>query len=444
MRFLVERLSEVSIGLIWIAFFSSLLFIDILPFDTTISFRIVNSVFYLGAFWTLYKASQLGWQQSIGVFFAPPLMYFNIFGLVCLISSFWSPELSDFPIDWSMQHAIRILIFFLSISMLAQRKQNIVLNMRVIYVLFTILLVRITLPIIEAVLSDSIMPWEWFRLHRDFYWYRWSLVSDWFNRGSWGKDDNALGLMVNSFGFILTIISLILINTMFKLKRNSLDLRFVLPIMICVFIVYQLGSQTAYLILVIGLVFILFSVIKWWSAIPVMLVGILALFFKDLVYNLFIPGWGLQAFISRDYRLNILFPAAIEGFLQRPWFGYGYASGEYLYFQNYGFPIHIIEAHNTILSIALNTGTIGLISFMFGILSMSWILLRFWVRSDFDLLSTNIVILLVSSCLASLLLTDVFYKFDDTLLIRMYPFFIILLLCQIIYNLNIPKKANDI
>lgn len=437
-NYLYSIISKLKTGLIWIVLFSLLIFIDILSLDGMLNFRLVNFVFYLGLFWIGFKVAVLGWRQTTNIFLRPPLVYFHIFALVCLISSFFAPHIPDLPIDWSLQHAIRLQIFFMSVSILAHQKYINVISLKFTYILLAILSIRILLPLYEALLSDDIMPWSWFQISFNTHWFKWAFVSHWYTIEGYTKDHNSLGVMVNSYAFILSILFLILIK--YLLARPNFYWRLVLPICFCGIILLQLRVQTAFLVIAIGLVFTLISKLKWVGLTILVIIVVGCFQFSLLNSQMF------QTYLEDDTRFTIIFPSAVEGFFARPLFGYGYASGEYLYFQNYELPVRwqptIREAHNTVLSIALNTGIAGLIPFIIGIFSVTSILFQFWMKSRFDALSTNLVILFVSSCVASLFLTDLFYIFDDTLLIRMYPFFIVLLMTQVKHNLLVSQEKK--
>lgn len=442
--FLLQNIAKIKTGSIWLVLFSLLVFVDLLPIQSlssnvsyiTTNFRIINFIFYCGGIWIGYKVWQLGLRQTIYILTKGPIAYFNCFGVVCLVSACFAIQIPHFPVDWNIQHALRILIFFLSVSLLTDdSNQPYILNLRVLYVLLTILLLRVLLPFFEALLSDKLMFWEWIQLQRNSEWYLWSFASGWGWYGFYTKDDNGLGMMANSYSFVVSVFFLVFLNHFYY--KKSFDWRFVLPIIFSFIIIYQFPSQTTLLIVFFGILLILISKVKWLTLIPIIIFGLILWYFKDVANLIPIFELSLQQIFDTDYRLSVIFPAAFKGFLERPWMGYGYLSGEYIYFQNHALPPHIVESHNTVLSIALNTGILGLVSFCLGIYFISRVLLRFWMKSGFDIFSTNLILLFASSCVASLFLTDVFYMFDDQLLIRMYPFFIVLLISQMIYNFNL-------
>lgn len=424
----------------WLILLSLLVFVDLLivqPLEAelgyvTTNFRVVNFVFYVGGLWIGLKVKYLGWRRSIQLFFTPPTVFFNFFALVCLLSSLFAPNISHFPPDWNIQHALRILVFFYSISFLAQDLKFV--KLEIIYIFLVVLLLRILLPYYEALLSDNIMPWDWIQFKRDTYWYRWSLVSGYPNFSDLSKDNNGLGLQSNSFGFLLSIFFLIFTNHL--VRKMTIDGRFIVPIVVFGVTLFHLGSQTAFLIVFIGLILISIVKLRQWALPFLFLIAIPIWNYREEIFGALSFGWTIEKWLEHEYRFTVLFPTAFEGFLNKPWFGYGYLSGQYLYLQDYGLPEHIVEAHNTILSIGLTTGLVGVLPFVIGMFLVAWILIRFWLVSKFDVLSTDLIIVFLSSIIASLFLTDFHYVFDDTLLIRNYPFFLVLLLSQKLRDSN--------
>lgn len=437
-------LQKVSTGSVWMAMFSLLVFVDLLPYTGNLTFRIVNFIFYIGFLWVIYKMIGLGWSRTLHTLCRLPSVLFIAYAFVCLGSAIFASQIPEVSIDWNIHHAFRLLIFFISIPLLAYRDQKNVLSVKIVYTLLGVLALRTCLPYFEAFFSDSIMPWDWINVTVEdkFKWYRWSLTNWGWNLGesltsSFGKDANGLGMMVNSYAYIVALMLLMCLNMMFG---KYFDSRFIFPVVVFCITVFHIGSQTAYLIVMIGVFLIAIIKLRKWSFVFIVFGVFLVFNNKDVLLKFATDGWfSLVLYVQSDFRLNKLFPSGIEGFLEKPLFGYGFPSGEYIFFQNNGFAANIIEAHNTLISVLLNTGIIGLIPFTMGFVSIMYILIKYTLDSQCKLLAINLLILAASSFIASFFLTDFFYKFDDILMTRMYPFFIILLASQIIHNENILK-----
>lgn len=456
LRFLTEQNDLVNQYLPLFGVYSVLIFVTIIPWGFgngmlplgVSGFRTINLLFYLIFILTLIRVVQIGWIPSFKALCKRPLIFFNMYALFCFLSAiFLADNVFGTPNDYNVTHAFRMLIFFISISIYSYQKvESHKLVKGFFYLGVIVLLLRMSLPLLYGLHIQEISPMELLNLESRNVWF--SSFSTWFistfssyHFSVFGKQGwlNIYGFHSNTFAWLTAIMFLLSLNILVNKLQSGI--KYFLPVIFFAVLTFNFQSQTAFIVLNIGLICILISRFKI-SSLPIILtLLLLALQFRDKLRELFLQGRSMGSFLTQSYEGTRFerFTAAYDGFLDAKWFGHGFISGEILYLRDYlkfELPSHNIdftEVHNSFLSVLFNTGLLGAIPFIAGVLSIGLIVFRYWIRSHLNVFSTNVLILFVSSLISSFTLTDVWYKFDDLFLIRMYPFFLILVLC-----VNIP------
>ena len=401
-------------------------------------YRLINILFYgmlICAFLSVYNQ---GIRKMMMLLFKPPLVFFNIFALVCLISSFFAKSIPGAPFDINVQHAIRLIAFFVTISLISITAIKDMAHMRrVFYSLLFFLCLRVTMTIVGGLVSTGFSFGEWYQsLHLlvDYTTFRTSLTN---------ISVNPFAMQFNSLSWISAIIFLIFLNYFLgnRDKRFSL-LFFIMTVSLFYLLIQFKSTQTAYITSLIGISIIIIARLRWWSVPFSMLFGLLVFLNSSFIVSYFMRGKSLIWLFNNDSRVTLLFPAGWQGFLESPIYGHGYMSGEAVAASINSIGRNV-EIHNSILSIAFNTGLLGLLPFVLGLCFLTFITVRFWIGSSMDMFSTNVLLVWMSSVISSITYTDVWYKFDDYLMIRMLPFFMVLLTCQYIYNVHWITERNE-
>ena len=420
-----------------LAIYIVLIFLGFLPFQVTsvhfpLGYRgyyFINICFYFIVGLVFAQALKEGRKGFLQELFRVPLVFFVLFSIIVVSTAIFSEKIVGTPSDYNFQHAFRMFAFFISIISLiqyAKRKNTTIEYAKKLFylIMFFVFLGVFVQVITELAIDTTTMPWEQFYFDKFGYWY-----------GAYYRNVISQFLIQsNSFSWLLAIAFLFATNMFYK--NRSVDFRYVLIMLMTLSLIVQLNSQTAYLTILVGLGIIVISKCKWWSLVILCFFGVGVLVFQNSLLESIFNGWTLEQIFAQDFRLSKLFPAAFKGFLTKPFFGFGYVSGEILYITQFGefYRDSIIEVHNTFLSIAFNTGLFGLVPFVLGVLGLTYRVLQIWSSMHLDLFSTNLVILFCSGMVSTLTLTDVWYKFDDYLLIRMFPLFILLISVQMIAN----------
>lgn len=460
--FLIYENNRVTYYLPLFSAYSALAFITIIPWNSGTSmlpigilgYQTVNLLFYVIFVLTLIRIMQIGWIPSFTALCKKPLVFFNVYALICLISAMFIADIvPSTPTGFNITHAFRMVIFFLSISIYShQEVESNKLIKEIFYLGVIVLLLRMSLPLLYGVYAQEISPLEWFNVESRNLWF--GSFSTWFKAtfstyrtAIFAKHGwlNVYGLHTNTFAWLTSVMFLLSLNILIK-KLNK-EIKYLLPAICFAVFTFYFQSQTAFLVTAMGLLVILIGRFKILSIPIILSLLVLTLQFRDKLQQLFLHGRPISVFFNAEYGGTRFerFIAAYDGFLEAKWFGHGYLSGEILYLRDYvsfelpTYAVDFTEVHNSFLSVLFNTGLLGAIPFTLGVLSIGWIVFRYWIRSNLSVFSTNVFVLFVASLISSLTLTDIWYKFDDYILLRMYPFFILLITVNQINRLNVKK-----
>lgn len=162
----------------------------------------------------------------------------------------------------------------------------------------------------------------------------------------------------NYLASYLSITFLFTIKKVFIIKKTYIKILFLLMSLGILFAMLLTGSRGAFLATIFSS-FVLLFYDKDKSSLLVKIFLIFVLFF---ILFIFLPDNLADRFISRSYndgsnRIRLyLWNNAISYILERPFLGYGLASGRAI--------TSVGSAHNTFLSVTLNFGMVGLICFL--------------------------------------------------------------------------------
>ena len=402
------------------------------------AYRLINTFFYGMLVCTFLSVYNYGVRKILYFLCQPPLVFFNIFALVCLISSLFAKSIPGAPVDINIQHAIRLIAFFVTISLLPVAFiKNIVQVRKLFYTLIFFLCLRVSLAVVGGFIATDFSILEWYQslsLIIDYQTFRIALTN---------IKVNPFAMQINSLSWVAAIIFLVFLNSFLANRHKRFRiLFFIITALLFYFLLQFKVTQTTYVTVLLGILIVVVARLRWWSVPFSMFFGLFVLINNSFLVNYYMRGKSISWLIANDSRMSHLFPAGWQGFLESPIYGHGYMSGEAVAASINSIGRNV-EIHNSILSIAFNTGLLGLLPFVLGLCLLTFITIRFWIGSSMNMFSTNVLLVWMSSVISSITYTDVWYKFDDYLMIRMLPFFMVLVTCHYIYNVYWNTEENE-
>lgn len=395
-------------------------------------FRFINFLFYIMALQIGFMVVKSGWGNYTVSLHNRVIFPFLLFSMVCLLSALFAQQVDGTPWDWNIQHGIRLIVFFLFVHTLTLKSKSALPQLKLVFYGLTVLLFIPTALNVFSGINYELMPLNLYDIS----------VKGLIDYQKLIGQANYFSLQINSQAWIFAILALISINM--TITNGKVMLRYLIPLLPSLIVLFQVrSSQTAYITFLVGLVLITIAKLRWWSVVFVAFLGTIVIKWRSFFLELFNNGQSIVSVFQQNERLTKLFPIALEGIGNKLWFGHGYISGEALAPKLNAIWEHV-EIHNSFLSIAFNTGLLGLSLFVYGLVKVTLLVFQYWIKSKFNLFSTNLILTYIATVISSLTYTDVWYKFDDYLLIRMYPFFIILLASQMINDSNTQKCVRKL
>jgi O-antigen ligase len=276
----------------------------------------------------LFLISKRG-TRAIRLLFNGPLKFYILYIIWCFISTFWSSDIV-YSIFRVIELSVTLFIFgyiFIDIRNKEYAKE--------------VLLLFIILSLVAGIgyyLKSGVVSFEQF--HSNAYPMLAAagvIIGFFIYRDRKYFDYNYLN--IRNFAVILLAISILGV----VLGTSSASNVSLLAAIILLFSLRKANSITFFLLLV-----------------SVLLVWIVWENYQDSLIKIVFPGKTLASIESGHGRLGF-WKLYINGFLERPIFGYGFPTGEKEGFK-YGFSL-TSTSHNMLLSVAINTGIIGLVLF---------------------------------------------------------------------------------
>jgi exopolysaccharide production protein ExoQ len=278
--------------------------------------------------------------RIISIIWSSPFKWFILYCIYCAITALWSID----PI-FTIYRSMELLIILFLIAYIVFSLNNPYYNTKLLLIYLTLSLISgLGYPIkignytLEAFHTNTYSLVAAFSVILGFYFYRYS-----------NKIKSYELRNISFFLLILSVLALIIGTS------SASNISFLLAVIFIVFINNKKISQK------IGVLFIGLLIIYFW------------VYFEELIYDTLFPNKNEVAIRTGTGRIN-MWGYYINGFLENPVFGYGFPSGEKMG-HLFGWET-TSSTHNMFLSVAINTGVIGLFLFTTFIISYTKFLIK--------------------------------------------------------------------